>query len=222
LRDARVRAMLARMHTLIRRRIARLPRAVVAFAAVASLILGGCAKDPKPVTLASLQGTVHHDDGSPASADLALQTLTPPSGAADELFVQFSDATGHYQFGNLAGGTYVVSAFDPLTDTVAGDTVQVDAGVAATAPLLTLATSGGFRGKALLQGATDHRDIQVTVRGFLALGTSDSVGDYVLVGLPAGRWSVFADHTGYLTSTQSGTIAAPGDTTALPDFVLTP
>ena len=50
--------------------------------------------------------------------------------------------------------------------------------------------------------------------------TSDSVGDYVLVGLPAGHWNVLAEHTGFATAPQAGTIPAPGDTTALPDFVL--
>jgi hypothetical protein len=222
LRDEREHAMLARMRAPIRSLAASSRRAArLASLACVFLVLGGCAKDPEPAKFATVQGTVHHENGSPASADMAMQTLNPPQGA-DELLVQFSDASGHYQFTNLTGGTYVLSALDPLSDTVAGDTIQVDTGASVTAPLLTLASAGGFRGKALLQGATDHRDIHLTVRGFLALATSDSVGDYVLVGLPAGHWNVLAEHTGFVTASHAGTIATPGDTTALPDFVLTP
>ncbi len=199
----------------------RLLRASRVLAACALLALAGCAKDPAPVPVSTVQGTVHHDDGSPASVDLALQTLVP-TGASDELFVQFSDAAGHYEFGDLSSGTYVLSAFDPLSDAVAGDTIQVGNGVNVTAPLLTLEPSGGFRGRVTLQGATDHRDTHLSVRGFLAFATSDSVGDYVLVGLPEGRWSMVAEHPNYVTATRAATIAAPGDTATVPDFVLTP
>lgn len=162
-------------------------------------LLAGCASKATGPR-GALHGVVVDGAGTRLrSQDVALAGL---DGGVGALEVSITDSLGHYGFGNLAPGSYLVSV---ITDQslAAADTVAIPNGEAAP-DTLRAAPAGAFYGTTLA-GAS------VAVEGLLALSISDSTGVWTLHGIPPGHWIVGASHAGHADVSAAATIATPPD-----------
>ena len=184
------------------------------------------------VTLERLEGglaaTVRHAIAevasgacSPHSAVTAARARSLASSAsAADVRATVTDRLGHYEFGAVEDGDYLVrgSARNYLA---ADRSVHVEAALAETTFVdIRLRPTGTFVGSATLENATDHRSTIVYVIGSSSVAVTDTAGHYEMRGVPIGSHELTATHVGYRDRSASATLSFAGDSVAVPPMVL--
>lgn len=180
----------------------------------------GCSPSGHTPTVAAtyaMRGQVRDRSGSPV-ADGTVSLEGPLPLRAGEIRIKSTDSQGRFAFDALVAGRYQVSA--SIVGQAGVDTVKVP-GPDADDHLLTLSLAGAFRGTATLAGRTRYEGILVFCDPLFSLASTDSLGHYVLGGIPPGNWFVSYTALGYDVGLQAGTLAAEGDTVDLPPIELT-
>lgn len=77
-------------------------------------------------------------------------------------------------------------------------------------------STGNIFGNVILNGQTSYQNILVYVSGISIFAYTDSSGNYILTGIPAGTYTLNAFKSGYESSTQQITVIAGQTVKALP------
>jgi hypothetical protein len=201
-------------------RIPRL-RKIVALGLACSAGIMACSKDsshPRDVT-----GVVRYRDASPAGGALVgLHFRAPVTGGSFHR-ATFAEGDGSFVLRDVAAGSYIVSAYDFVSELVAGAPLQVRPGGVTgetTFVALTLDSAGTFTGTVTLEGQLLHGDIEVRVQGLPVGDLTDTLGRYGVPGLPPGGWTLVATRHGYLPGSAVDTIPTPGDSVEVAEFEL--
>ena len=164
----------------------------------------------------SISGTVLDSSNNPIPSATIMYSGTGSSTGSGSV----TTSAGSYTFSGVPPGTYKVSASAPGYSTPVAQNVTVPANGTGTANFVMVAfgtiqgTVTDSNGGAGLVGAT------VTYTGPDGMGTtntSDTSGDYMLMDVPAGSYSVSASFAGYAPETL--TLTVTGNTVTQP-FVL--
>jgi hypothetical protein len=198
-----------------RRNAARLITALLALGVAA-----GCSQDspeaPAPTSAGGpLSGTIERPGGGAAAGASVVATGIGFS-APIPVFSATTDVSGAFSIPAVPTGAYRVCAFVP-PDTGGALTANVP-----TAPVTIHLSSPGYaRGLASRSDFTDQRGIFIASDFPFGVGVTDSVGAYVR-WLPPGHWRLLGFVPGYISSTVTVDVPAPGDTVNAPAILLTP
>ena len=205
---------------------------LAAVTVASSAMLVSCSRKPSgPEPSWTVEGTVDHGLLQPAvNASVYLTERMFPLQEDDPYIATAeTDADGRFRFSDIQPGSYGLHAVDANDSLVAGFAFTIGApgpgGSTLVAPM-QLQQPCSVTGTAQIQGATDHRDIYLSIDGMVTLLTpTDSLGQYRIEGIPAGIWTVIATFVTfpatYAPDTATVVLAAPGDS-ARQDFVLQP
>lgn len=123
--------------------------------------------------------------------------------------VASTDDTGNYLLGNLSPGSYTLTAQKAgyLTQTAM---VMVTAGVVTEAPPinLPLAGTGNVTGSVVLFDQTKHDGTTIALMPGTLTATSDLMGNYTFMNVPAGTYDAVFTHMGYVTQTVHDVVVA--------------
>ncbi|NPD28020.1 carboxypeptidase regulatory-like domain-containing protein [Corallococcus exiguus] len=118
-----------------------------------------------------------------------------------------TDASGAFVLENVKTGTWRIVASQ--ADYVAREAeVEVHADAAATVALTLTRAAGRVEGKVLLDGASSHEGITVSIVGTDASTTTDASGAFVLGYVKTGLWVLQATKENYLPRAQEVTVLA--------------
>ncbi|WP_255207924.1 MULTISPECIES: carboxypeptidase regulatory-like domain-containing protein [unclassified Myxococcus] len=139
-------------------------------------------------------GTVQLSDGATPSG----VTITVTQTGANTT----TNAQGQFTLTGLPLGTYTLTA-QRQGYAVAQQTVTVRTGAAATVAFTLVRAQGRVEGSALLEGASSHGGISVTLAGTGATTTTDSQGRFTFSNVASGTYTVEARRSGYAVASQS-------------------
>lgn len=150
----------------------------------------------------SIRGTVVDDTGSPMP-DVHITAMAPGPSPMDPVST-LSDATGHFEIANLAGGSYRLRAH-----AADGSEAELPSVAAGTSASLTLGRAGAIEGT--VSGFSAPPDVFVMKSAGPIAGRAALEGSrFSRIGLPPGRYTVVA-MVGVDTDAQSVEIK-PGET----------
>lgn len=172
------------------------------------------------VTLPACDGDEEAPEVIPGSITgrISLEDGAPPEGVMVRLFDTGAETTtgsdGLFSFMNLPPGTYTLSAF-AVGYEVLQQEVEVEA-VEATSLVLSLKLiRSQVSGSILLEGATSHEGITVTLVDSPFSTTTDAAGNFVLEGVPTGAYLLEASKEGYSTAQTVVALTSEPETVSL-------
>lgn len=113
-----------------------------------------------------------------------------------------------------------------FVDELIADAMPVDATSTQSAGIITLQREydsegqGVLQGRAYLNGQTSHGNITVKLLGLSPPVWTDEEGRYKFVGIPAGNYTLSAEHPGYQTTSQENVMVIVNQITQAPDIFL--
>jgi len=185
----------------------------------------GCSKKTTaPVPQGRITGVVViPGGGSVDNLDVSKSTI---GGGLSTIDLAITDSTGHFSFGGLRPGGYVIYSHDFSghcdADTAVVPDVSGNPAAETTSVVLTLRAGSVVRGILELTGRTNHSGAILYVDQLLSLAMTDSTGAYALFDVPTGSWNVTGTAAGFADRSFPVTIAAPGDTVTADTLRLVP
>ncbi|MBN2527961.1 MAG: carboxypeptidase regulatory-like domain-containing protein [Deltaproteobacteria bacterium] len=132
-----------------------------------------------------------------------------------------TEGDGGFTFEDLVPGSYTVSATLAGYTPIKSNPVQVVAGNAADVDTLILdVLKGSMSGRFLLDGASSHSGISVTIVGTSLSAKTDGEGYWLINNVPVGNYTVKATFDKYQELDESGQTVVGGQDTAVPTKAL--
>ncbi|AFE03982.1 putative lipoprotein [Corallococcus coralloides DSM 2259] len=150
-----------------------------------------------------LTGTVQLEGG--ASAEGITVALTGTSHQTQ------TDAQGHFVFTALPTGSYTVQVLKE-TYAPAQETVEVAVDAQASVALSLQRERGNVAGTILLEGEARAENVLVTLVDTDVLSRANAQGQFILVGVPTGTYTLRAQREGYVTHEQQVEVRAGAQT----------
>ncbi|MFP2957941.1 carboxypeptidase regulatory-like domain-containing protein [Myxococcus sp. 1LA] len=149
--------------------------------------------------LGALQGLVIREDEAPVPDARVTLTETGATRTTDE--------RGHVDFGPIVPGTYTVVA-EKNGHVRTQETVRVTNVELSRVTLTLRRERGSLSGTALLEGATAHDGISLTLMESGATATTDAQGHFAFPSVPVGTYTVLARRGLYAEARQSVVVRA--------------
>lgn len=178
---------------------------------------------PAADVVVSLEPTI---EGLPASVreQLSIAAAGPAVAPAGRILTTSTDNQGRFAFEQVTPGDYLLSGTSrnhqgasqtlrvpPRLNAALTETTFVD---------IALVPTGTFTGVAALEQKADDSGTVVWVLGTSNVAVTSASGAYVLSGVPTGSHTLQATHEGWLDASANGSLAAAGDSVAVPTMTL--
>ncbi len=130
-----------------------------------------------------------------------------------------TNSVGQFTFTDVPAGTYVLTVYDPTTNTAGTATAGVASGVTTTQNI-TLASTGSVQVKVTASGTTSVTNLTVTLTpvatGSTALtAVTDLTGTASFTGVPVGAFTVSATASDGSSGSASGSLGLAGQTVSI-------
>lgn len=132
-----------------------------------------------------------------------------------------TDSYGHYLVSLVPVGTYNLKFKKEGFDEEVVTDVMITRGftIPVTDVFLQL-SRGSIAGVAILEGASNHSGILISIEGTNYTAITNSNGNYLIQGIPVGRYNLMASKSGYDDATVSGVVVNTNKTTNLSPITL--
>jgi hypothetical protein len=166
--------------------------------------------------VALLQGRADH-----SGIEVSLESMPEKS--------TITDATGNFTLSELGDGPYVLLfshegyQSETWADVVPSPaTAPVTSGVVTLRPINQEAGIGVLQGIVLLRNQAAHANTLVRLLGVPQLVTTDNAGRYMFIGVPAGEYTLTAQHVGYASEEVTRVPVLAEQISVAPEIILEP
>ncbi len=138
-----------------------------------------------------------------------------------------TSATGFFELTQLDSNPHnLIFSYEGYLDEVIPNAIPVAATSSETVGLITLRKEfrteglGILQGRAYLNNMAEHANTILRLEGVSQVVSTDKEGRYMFVGIPAGEYSLVAEHPGYVTASAVGLRVAADQVTQAPELLL--
>lgn len=183
---------------------------------------------PSLIIGAGIVGTIVDTENAPQAGATVILSKDMGALTFNAVDTLITNEKGSYAFKGISSGTYKLYAVKEITTkvhTFLSAPFVFDSTKYVSTPLDigidTLYNPGAIKGIVQKEGEANNMGIQVYIPGTSFNALTDSVGNYIMIGIPAGSYSVTYAATGYDTAQMHALNVHVGDTTVIDTVRLT-